>query len=172
MGSFGADIAIVEQPVNIIDMEAFKAFVAAIMRDEDLTLQLANGHTTVKSMGMKTTIVYNKVIHLKGLKSLQTTLLKMEPGTDGSKSIISMMNPSQFELDLGTVIYEVQDKNGQRIGEQKGATYVQRGESSLALHGLVTGDVLSGETRFVGVDVEEENWLKQIMGSIEVVVAA
>ncbi|ATY65854.1 hypothetical protein A9K55_001697 [Cordyceps militaris] len=170
MGSLGAEITIVEQLISIVDMEAFKAFVAAIMKDEDLTLRLENGHTTVKSMGMKSAIVYHKVLHLKGLKSLQATLLKTETAADGMKSIISMVNPSQFEVDLGTVIYEVQDKNGHRIGEQKGATYVQRGSSSLALHGTVTGEVLSGGTRFVGVDVEEKNWLKEIMGSIEVVV--
>ncbi len=170
MGSFGADVTIVEQKIGIIDMDAFKAFVEAIMKDEDLILRLENGHTTVKSMGMKSTIVYNKVIHLKGLKLLQTTLLKMEPDAGGMKSTISMMNPSQFEVDLGTVIYEVQDKDGRRIGEQKGATHVQRGQSSLTLHGSIAGEVSSGETKFVGVDVEEENWLKQIMGSIDVVV--
>lgn len=171
MGSLGADVTIVEQPISIIDMSAFKAFVEAIMKDESLTLRLENGHTTVKSMGMKSTIVYNKVIHLKGLKLLQTTLLKMEPDAGGVKSIISLVNPSQFEVDLGTVIYEVQDKHGRRIGEQRGATHVQRGQSSLTLHGSIAGEVSSGETKFVGVDVEEQNWLKQIMGSIDIVVA-
>ncbi|OAA57822.1 hypothetical protein ISF_07063 [Cordyceps fumosorosea ARSEF 2679] len=171
MGSLGATITIVDQLINIIDMGAFQAFVAAIMKEEDLTLRLENGHATVKAMGMKSIIVYHKVLHLKGLKSLQSTLVKEEVGTDGVRSsTISLMNPSQFEVDLGTVVYEVQDKNGKRIGEQKGATYVPRGASSLALCGAVTGEVLGGETRFVGVDVEEENWIKQIMRSIEVVV--
>ncbi|OAA51062.1 hypothetical protein BBO_01009 [Beauveria brongniartii RCEF 3172] len=170
MGAFGADITIVEQRIAIIDMEAFKAFVASIMQDEQLVLRLEKGQATVKSMGMTSTIAYNKVLNLRGLKSLETTLLKVEADDNGVKSIISMLNPSQFEVDLGTVIYEVQGKDGRRIGEQKGATYVSRGESSLALHGFVEGEVSSGETRFVGVDVEEENWLKQIMGSIEVVV--
>ncbi|OAQ97756.1 hypothetical protein LLEC1_00542 [Akanthomyces lecanii] len=172
MGSLGAEVTIVDQTISITDMDAFKAFVEAIMKDEDLTLRLENGHTTVKSMGMKSTIVYNKVIHLKGLKLLQTSLLKMEPEADGMKSTISLVNPSQFEVDLGTVIYEVQDKAGRRIGEQKGATHLQRGQSSLTLRGSIAGEVSSGETKFVGVDVEEQNWLKQIMRSIDVVVTA
>ncbi|KAM3541426.1 hypothetical protein BM221_002076 [Beauveria bassiana] len=173
MGSFGAaDITIVEQEIAIINMEAFKAFVASIMHDDQLVMRLENGQVTVKSMGMTSNIVYNKVLNLRGLKSLETTLLKVEADDGGVKSTFSVVNPSQFEVDLGTVIYEVRDKDGNRIGEQKGATYVSRGESSLALHGSVEGDVSSGETRFVGVDVEEENWLKQIMGSIEVVVTA
>ncbi|KAM3510962.1 hypothetical protein MY11210_005428 [Beauveria gryllotalpidicola] len=122
MGSFGADITIAEQQIAIIDMEAFKAFVASIMQDEQLVLRLEKGQATVKSMGMKSTVVYNKVLNLRGLKSLETTLLNVEVDGDGMKSTISMVNPSQFEVDLGTVIYEVRDKDGRRIGEQKGAT--------------------------------------------------
>ncbi len=170
MGSFGADITIVDQMIRIVDMKAFEAFVQAIMRDESLVLRLENGQTTIKSMGMKSSIVYRKTIHLKGLKLLKTTLLKTEQDESCVRSSFSMTNPSQFEVDLGTVIYEVQDGNGVRIGEQKGATHVKRGESSLTLFGPVSGSISRNETRFVGVDVEEDNWLKEIIRSVNVVV--
>lgn len=166
MGSLGADITIIDQMVTIIDMEAFKAFVQAMLQDEDLTLRLENGKTTVKSMGMKSSIVYSKVIHLKGLKLLQASLKQVEQKADGTKSTIVIVNPSQFEVDLGWVIYEVQDGEGNRIGEQRGATRVRRGESSLKLHGTVSGMV----SKYVGVDVEEDNWLKEILRSVSLVV--
>lgn len=170
MGSLGADITIVDQMVTIIDMEAFKAFVQAIIQEETLVLRLENGKTTVKSMGMKSSIVYSKVIQLKGFKLLEASLKHVETGTDGVSSTITIVNPSQFEVDLGSVIYEVQDSHGNRIGEQRGATRVQRGESSLKLQGPVTGMISNGETRFVGVDVEEENWFKEILRSVSLVV--
>ncbi|KAJ3495758.1 hypothetical protein NLG97_g3160 [Lecanicillium saksenae] len=169
MGSRGADIAIVNQWVSITDMEAFAAFVMAIVHDENLILRLENGQTTVTAMGMKSTIVYQKAIHLHGLKNLQTSLLEMEQDESTVQCSIATVNLSQFELDLGTVVYEVQDKNGQRVGELKGKTYVSCGASKVTLHGPVTGMLYTGETKLVGVDVEEQNWLKQIIPKVHVV---
>lgn len=172
IGAFGADITIVDQWITIVDMEAFASFVQAIVGNEDLILRLENGVTTVKSMGMKSSIVYRKSIHLHGLKRLQTSLLGLEQSTNSTNCIISLVNPSQFEVDLGTVVYKVQDGSGRNIGEVRGATYVQRGPSTLSLCGHITGLVSSsGETKLIGVDVEEENWLKQIIGSVNVTVS-
>lgn len=170
MGSLGADISILNQEIRIIDMNAFTSFVRAVMQDDNLLLRLENGQTTVKSMGMKSSIVYKKEIHLKGLKLLQATLLKAEQDGNDVESIFSLANPSQFEIDLGTVIYEVQNGDGRRIGEQKGSTHVKRGNSSLTLTGAVCGAISKGKTKFVGVGVEEDNWLKEVIKSIYVVI--
>ncbi|KAJ6784805.1 hypothetical protein PWT90_08062 [Aphanocladium album] len=169
MGSRGADIAILDQWVSIVDMEAFAAFVMAIVHDEDLVLRLENGQTTVTALSMKSTLVYRKSIHLHGLKNLRTSLLEVEQNENIVHCSIATDNPSQFELDLGTVVYEVQDKNGHRVGELKGKTHVSCGASKVTLHGPVTGMVFTGETKLIGVDVEEDNWLKQIIPRVNVV---
>ncbi|KAK2617015.1 hypothetical protein QQS21_000106 [Conoideocrella luteorostrata] len=171
IGPSGGDITIIDQVVKIADMEAFKAFVRAIMQDEDLVLRLDNGEATIKALGRTSSIVYKKDIHLKGLKGLKTTVTETKSDGDGFESSILMVNPSPFEIDLGTVLYDVKDENGTVIAEQKGATYVKRGESSSKVTGPITGTASKSQVRFVGADVEENNWFKQIISAVDIWVA-
>jgi hypothetical protein len=170
MGSFGANVTILDQVVSIVDMDALKAFVRAIMQNESLVLRLENGHATVKAMGVKSSIIYRKEIHLKGLKALKAVLIHTEQDGGIYKSIFSMDNPSHFEVNLGRVSYEVKDENGRQIAEQMGATHIKRGEFNLTVTGPVTSTVSKGEAKFVGFDVNDDNWLKEIIDTINIMV--
>lgn len=171
VGRSGGDIIIVDQLIKILDMAAFKAFVTAIMQDEDLILRLENGKATVKALGSTANIVYRKEIKLKGMKGLKVTLAGTEAVDDGFKSTMLMVNPSPFEIDLGTVHYKVLDMAGQTVGEQKGLTYITRGESTASVTGPITRRVSNGQVRFIGVDVEEDNWYKEVIAAVDITVA-
>lgn len=171
VGRSGGDIIIVDQLIKILDMEAFKAFVTAIMQDDELVLRLENGKATVKALGSTASIIYQKEIKLKGMKGLKVTMAGTEPEGDGFKSTMLMVNPSPFEIDLGTVHYKVLDMDGLTVAEQRGLTYITRGESRASIAGPITGRVSNGQVRFIGVDVEEDNWYKEVIKAVDISVA-
>ena len=172
MGSFGANITIIDQLVEITDMKAFKSFLAAIMQDDSLLLRLENGEATVKALGTKSNIVYRKNIHLRGLQSLKIGLIKTETRESITTSTFIIDNPSHFDVDLGIARFEVQDGQGCRIAGLKGSTYLKQGTSELNLSGPSTGATLrQGEARLVGVDVDEDNWLMESIHTLNKPVA-
>lgn len=195
VGPSGGDVTIIDQTIKITDMEAFKAFVRSILQDETLTLRLDNGEATVKAMGRSSGIVYKKDIQVKGFKGLQTTItstvLSMQGGGEEEEgegagagggggsgtrrtytSSVEMMNPSPFEIDIGTVHYEVRDEQGTVIAHQKGKTCVKRGTSCFTVVGDITGKVQqkagSGapKVQFVGAQVDEDTWFKEIVAAV------
>lgn len=170
IGRTGADIIIADQVVQILDMTAFKAFVTSIMQDDELVLRLDNGHCTIKALGRTASIVYAKDIPLKGLKSLKVNVIQTEPEDGGYKNTMLMVNSSPFEIDLGTVQYEVLDEDGAVIAKQKGSSYISRGESKASVTGPITGKTSKSQVRFIGVDVDEDNWYKEIIKAVDITV--
>lgn len=169
MGSFGGDIQVLKQVIRILDMVAFKAFVKAILQDDDLVLGLDNGQATVKAVGMTAHIIYRKDLHLKGLTSLTCTLIQAKPVGNGYESIFCLYNPSPFEIDLGTVLFQVQDENGNAIAEQKGETFLLRGGASYSIvTGRIVGTVSKGEARLIGLGVAEDSWVKDIIDLVDI----
>lgn len=170
MGFFGGDIRVHNRVIHIRDMTAFKAFVGAIMQDEDLVLRLESPLAAVKAMGLTVNVPYRKDLHLKGLVSLRSTLIHAkEIGSGVMRSTFCVSNRSPFEIDLGTVLYRVLDENGDVVGEQQGETFLMRGgESYFILNGQITKPVLHGEAVFVGVDVDADSWVKEIIGLVRI----
>ena len=169
MGSFGGEIRVLNQVVRIIDMRAFKAFVKSIMQDEDLVLRLENGVTTVRAAGMTAKIVYKKDLHLKGLTGLTSMLIQAKQIGGEMKSTFCISNPSPFEIDLGIVHYQIQDERGNAIGEQRGETYIMRGgESYLMVTGHITTKLTCGWARCIGLAVEHDTWVKEIIGLVDI----
>jgi hypothetical protein len=159
----GADVIITDQLIKITDMTAFKAFVKSIMQDDHLTLRLANGHATIKSWGLSAQILYEKDLHLKGMSGPKTTMLKTEVDGEGFRNTMAISNPSPFEIDMGIAIYGIYGEEGVKIAEQRGKTYIPRGESTLIATGRIAAKGVNpkGEAKLVGLDVEEDNWFKE-----------
>jgi hypothetical protein len=156
--SSGTDVKIRDQEINISNMEAFKAFVKALMQDEKLVLRLENGHATIKALFTKSNIVYAKDVQLKGMHGPKTVMLKTEVDGKEFKNTMKANNPSPVEMDVGTLKQEILNGKGENIAEQKGTLYFMRGETEYVMSGTVTGVACDGEARVVGLGVEEDNW--------------
>ncbi|KAI1296291.1 hypothetical protein F5Y03DRAFT_410198 [Xylaria venustula] len=65
---YGTDVVVTNQLVSIVDKDALKAFIQAIIKD-DTVLSLRNGKTTVTALGIgPRDIVYEKEILLHGMR--------------------------------------------------------------------------------------------------------
>ncbi|KAK0129507.1 hypothetical protein ONS96_000073 [Cadophora gregata f. sp. sojae] len=166
--SSGTDVNIPAQLIKITDKAAFKAFVHAILRDENLLLQLKNGKGTVKAMmGMSAQIDYNKNCPLKGMHGPKTTISKTEVEDGGYRNTLIVVNPSPLELDLGTIKQEVRNKDGSVIALQQGKAYLLRGESSYVVEGKVVGKAAGEEAVIVATGVAEDNWHNETITAFE-----
>lgn len=67
--AYGSNVAVTSQLVNIIDKEALRAFIRAIIQGDDAVLSLRNGKTSISALGVgPREIVYEKEIELPGMK--------------------------------------------------------------------------------------------------------
>ncbi|KAI1189562.1 hypothetical protein F5B17DRAFT_391017 [Nemania serpens] len=67
--AYGTDVAVTSQLVNIVDKEALRAFIRAIIQDNDVVLSLRNGKTSISALSVgPREIVYEKEIELPGMK--------------------------------------------------------------------------------------------------------
>ncbi|KAI0972992.1 hypothetical protein F4678DRAFT_34568 [Xylaria arbuscula] len=66
--AFGTDVVVTSQLVSIVDKDALKAFIQAIIKD-DVELALRNGQTTITALGIgPRDVVYQKEILLHGMR--------------------------------------------------------------------------------------------------------
>lgn len=154
----GTDVQVRDQLIKITNMEAFKAFVKALMQDESLVLRLENGDATIKAFMMKAKINYNKDMHLKGMNGPKIEMVKTEVDGNTFKNTMKTINPSPVEMDVGTMRQEILNGKGEKIAEQSGPVILLRGESEAVMTGTVTGTASEGEARVVGLGVTEDNW--------------
>ena len=162
--SSGADIVITDQIIKIIDMEAYKAFVQSLMQSAELVMRLENGKGTIRAVMVTTSIVYAKDLHLKGMNSLKTAMIKTEAVGDGYRNTMLTINPSPVEIDLGTAHFQILNADGKKIADQSGITYIARGESTHVVTGRTTGVASKGKSMLVGVTVEEDSWNRETIG--------
>lgn len=160
--SKGADVNISNQLINIIDMEAYSAFVKSLQLDEKITMHLDNGQGTIKAlMGMKSKIVYKKAVHMKGMDGLQTTILKTEKLADGSfKNTVKIINPSPVEIDLGQVTFGFKNAAGEILATQTANIFIKRGETVYEAVGTVTKKGNTGRVNLVGLEEAKGTWIK------------
>jgi hypothetical protein len=158
--SSGTDVKIEDQLIQIVDHEAYQAFVKSIQLDEKLTLRLDNGQGTIKSLGMKSKIVYKKNVDLLGMNGPKIEILKTVKTETGFKNTLKITNPSPLEIDIGDSTFEFVDEQGTIIAEEHGGLDIPRGDSYHEVVGTVTGKAPSGVVRLLGKDVEKDSWLK------------
>ena len=162
--STGTRVQVTDQEIKITDMEAFKAFVKSLMQDEALVMHLQNGHTTIKAfLGMKSSIIYAKDVHMKGMNGPKTVMVRTEGDGKTFRNTMRSTNPSPVEMDLGTLREDIVNGKGEKIAEQKGKVYLMRGDTEFVMIGSVTGVAPEGEARIVGLGVEEDNWNNDTM---------
>lgn len=157
-------LTIEDQTVKIIDFNAFNAFVKALIQDENITLHLKNGHTTLKALAMTNKVVYEKPIEMKGLNGPQTRIEKTEvTGSDSFTNHLVIDNPSPFEIDLGEAIFDIQNANGDVLGTVQGPMHITRGKCQFTMSGQMKkgATASNGEGFFVGTGSVTDSWAKE-----------
>lgn len=171
----GADIIVQEQEVKILDQNAFRAFVKALMLDEELVLTLDNGDCQISSkvlgFTMKSKIVYKKDLVITGMRGPKVGLVE----TVADKNTMKVVNPSPLEIDHGVSFFEIVDDTGSVLADLKGQLNIVRGTFDSTLDITFKGGkklTPGTKVRLVGKGTEKESWmndtLKYINSELEV----
>ncbi|KAL9100412.1 MAG: hypothetical protein Q9163_004210 [Psora crenata] len=105
-------ISIVDQDVTITDMDAFLAYNAAVLSQEEVKVNV-RGKTKLHEMKFPaTTVDYRKTATMKGLNKLSgfnvtSFEIKLTPDPDGANMVgeVYIPNPSDMTLSMGNVTF-------------------------------------------------------------------
>lgn len=166
--SGGADIICAEQEVAITNQESFRAFVRALMLDEELVLTLDNGdcQITSKIMGfsMKSKVLYKKDLIIKGMRGPKLSLVD----TSGGKNTMKIINPSPLEIDHGVSLFDIVEGEGSNddvVANLKGQLNIVRGTFDSTLDISFTGKKVAAgaKLRLVGKGTEKPSWMNDTL---------
>lgn len=164
--SGGADIICAEQEVKITHQDSFRAFVKALMLDDELVLTLDNGdcQITSKIMGfaMKSNVVYKKDLVIKGMRGPKISLVD----TSASKNTIKVSNPSPLEIDHGVSLFDIVDAaGGDLVAQLKGQLNIVRGTFDSTLDITFKGKKVApgAKLRLVGKGTENQSWMNDTL---------
>jgi len=163
----GCDVNINDQPISIVNLEAFRAFVKSLMQDEKLTLTLDNGKCTITAFRfLKGNCTYKKDVHIKGMNG---PVIKIVNTTAEANSVV-VVNPSPLHIDYRVSKFEIQTADGQTVAELKGPMVIQRGEHEITMNiNRATGVSLDGaELKLVGMGTEDKAWTNDTLKFIQV----
>lgn len=162
--SGGTDVICEEQEIKILDQDAFRAFVKALMLDEELVLTLDNGDCKISSkiLGFtaKSNVVYKKDLIISGMRGPKVTLVE----TAGGKNTMKVTNPSPLEIDHGVSLFDVKEGD-EVVAELKGPLYIVRGNFDSTLDITFKGKKVAPGTkvRLVGKGTEKESWMNETL---------
>lgn len=164
--SAGTDIIVQEQEVKITNQDAFRAFVKALMLDEELVLTLDNGDCQIASkvvgFTMKSQIVYKKDLVIQGMRGPKVSLVE----TTADKNTMKVINPSPLEIDHGVSMFDVVDGSGAVLAELKGQLNIVRGNFDATLGVTFKGGnkVPAGtKVKLVGKGTEKPSWMNDTL---------
>lgn len=157
----GTNVHVTPQKIDILNQEAFQAFVKSIQLDEKIVLHLDNGKGKIKALFMSANILHKKDVDIIGMNGPQVEIVKTEPGPDGTfKNTLKVINPSPLEITIPPNTFHYIDEEGTVVAEQHGEMPITIGDSYHEVTGKVLAKNPKGKVRFVGVDVEKESWMK------------
>jgi hypothetical protein len=163
----GCDVNIYDQLIQIVDMDAFKAFVKSLMLDEKLTLTLDNGKCSITAFRfLKGNCIYKKDLHIKGMNGPATRIVN----TTTETNTVVVTNPSPLHMDYRVSKLEIQTADGQTVAELKGPMIIQRGEHEVTMDiTRKTGVPVDGEgLKLVGIGTEDKAWTNDTLKFIQV----
>ncbi|CAN8104325.1 unnamed protein product [Discula destructiva] len=162
--SSGTDVICAEQEVAITNQEAFRAFVRALMLDDELVLKLDNGdcHIASKILGYtsNTNVVYKKDLVIKGMRGPQVTLVD----TSGGKNTLKVVNPSPLEIDHGVSMFDIM-QGDEAVAELKGPLYIVRGNFDSTLDITFKGNKVApgSKVKLIGKGTEKDSWMNDTL---------
>ncbi|RWA11003.1 hypothetical protein EKO27_g4094 [Xylaria grammica] len=153
----GTDVIVDSQLVKILDKEALRLFVQAIVED-GVTLSLRNGRASVSALGVgPRDIVYEKELGLQGMRAagrahLPSTVVL---GSRNNYSIVfQVANPSPVEISFGTCSFDIETHEGKVLAELKGRLGIRRNQFEVTFQGNVNKTIaaqLAADMRAAGV---------------------
>jgi len=159
--SKGANVNITDQKIDIVDMNAYKAFVKTIQLDQKLTMRLDNGQGTIKALGLKANIVYKKEVHMLGMNGPVTQIVKTEAVGSGFKNTMKIINPSPLEIDLGSPAFAFKNAAGELLATQAGKLFITRGETLFTVTGEVKSKGAADKLVLVGESTDHDSWINE-----------
>lgn len=164
----GSEVNIYDQLIQILDYEAWMAFVKAIVTQDKLVLTLDNGHCTITAMRiLKGNCVYRKDVVMKGMKGPATTV----KNTTAERIYTNVFNPSPVDIDHSLSMFEIQTANGEVIAELKGDMRIARNNGEVIMNITRKTDVLPNTAegfRLVGKGTDGEAWTDASIKYIQV----
>ena len=160
----GTDIYIKPQRIEIVDHDAFQAFVKSIQLDERTSLSLFNPKAQVSAVMMTATASFHKTVDMLGMNGPKIKLVKTKSDgkADGAfMNTIMITNPSPLEIFIPQSIFQYVDEIGTVVAEQYGEFNIPRGESHHDLPGKITAGRAQGQISLIGKDVVAESWMKR-----------
>lgn len=167
--SVGTEVRVQEQDVAITNLDAFRAFVRALMRDDELVLTLDNGdcHVASKILGFtaRSTVVYKKDLLVRGMRGPRVALA----GTAGGQNTMKVTNPSPMEIDHGVSMFEIVQGQDEVVAEVKGPMYIVRGNFDTTMDITFKGKKVEpgAKLRLVGKGTENESWMNDTLKYID-----
>jgi hypothetical protein len=164
----GCEVNLYDQLIQILDYEAWMAFVKAIVTQDKLALTLDNGHCTITAMRfLKGNCVYRKAVVMKGMKGPATTI----KNTTAERIYTNVFNPSPVDIDHGLSMFEIQSADGEVIAELKGDMRIARNNGEVIMNITRKTDVplISAEgIRLVGKGTDGQAWTDASIKYIQV----
>lgn len=172
----GTTVLCAEQVVRITNQAAFRAFVRALMRDEQLVLTLDNGECRIASkifgFTARTSVVYRKDLVIRGMGGPVVALAGVAGEGREGRNTLRVANPSPLEIDHGVSCFNVVkgDGEGVVVARLRGPLYMVRGDfdSTLDITFVEGVKVAPGEkVRLVGTGTEKESWMNETLKYID-----
>jgi hypothetical protein len=172
LGMNGGPVTIPEQEIKILDMEAFKSFVKAVMTEDMITVKLANGQCELKAAGLTVKFTYNKEVQLKGMMGPKSVMVDSRRQGDGICNTLKISNPSPVEVQHGDSVLEIINTKGEVMAELEGDLQIVRGEFEFITAGSVNKGVsITPTARLVGKRVKDGTWADETIKALDTKIA-
>ncbi|KAK2018853.1 hypothetical protein LZ32DRAFT_613336 [Colletotrichum eremochloae] len=167
--SGGTEVVVRDQLITIVDRNAFRAFVKAIMCDQQLVLHLDNGDCTIKALGLSAKVKYAKDVPLIGMGGPKIAQINTQERGSGIVNTMKVYNPSPLEIDHGVSMFEIRNESGEVLAELKGDLKIVKGDFETTFQGSINkGAKASDKARLVGLGTQESNWCNETIKFIDV----
>ncbi|KAK1997627.1 hypothetical protein LX36DRAFT_62734 [Colletotrichum falcatum] len=167
--SGGTEVIVRDQVIQIIDRNAFMAFVKAIMCDQELVLRLDNGDCTIKALGLSAKVKYAKDVPIVGMGGPKVAQVNSQERGGGFANTMKVYNPSPLEIDHGVSMFEIRNESGEVVAELKGDLKIVKGDFETTFQGSINkGTKTSDKAKLVGTGVQESNWCNETIKFIDV----
>lgn len=168
---WGAKVLIQAQPVKILEVATFKAFVRSVIVNDSTRFQLENGECTIRSLGITAHCSYCLEIPIVGMMGPKATLLNLQRNGKNDERLTvtaDLQNPGPVEIDHGWSLFELRNDKGESVADLEGDLKFVRGNFSIVLDGTVKKGVAVGETlRLAAVGVESSTWCNETIQFID-----
>ncbi|KAI0097823.1 hypothetical protein GGR51DRAFT_552843 [Nemania sp. FL0031] len=154
--AYGTDVVVASQLINIVDKEALKAFIRAIIQGDSVILSLRNGQTSISALGIgPRETSYEKELELPGMNGPvvrvhAASLTQTDPRLAGSPSTASLTSGNAVPLSSSLTSASILSVTAPGNGSPVSITFHVMNPSPLEMSfGTCSFDILDHEDRLL-----------------------